>query len=100
MALNVEQISSILKEKIKDFDVDLKLEEVGEVIQISDGVVSAYGMDNAFYGEEVEFESGVKGMVLNLEEESIGIVLFGDEKEVVQGMNIKRTGKVMAVELP
>ncbi len=97
MALNVEQISSILKEKIKDFDVDLKLEEVGEVIQISDGVVSAYGMDNAFYGEEVEFESGVKGMVLNLEEESIGIVLFGDERKVIQGMKIKRTGKVMEV---
>lgn len=97
MALNIEQISSILKEKIKDFDVDLKLEEVGEVIQISDGVVSAYGLDNAFYGEEVEFESGVKGMVLNLEDETTGIVLFGDEREVIQGMKVKRTKKVMEV---
>ncbi|MFV0289060.1 MAG: F0F1 ATP synthase subunit alpha [Mycoplasmatales bacterium] len=97
MALNVEQISSILKEKIKDFDVDLKLEEVGEVIQISDGVVTAYGLDKAFYGEEVEFESGIKGMVLNLEETTTGIVLFGDEREVIQGMKVKRTGQVMEV---
>ncbi len=97
MALNVEQISSVLKEKIQDFDIDLKLEEVGEVVEIGDGVVNAYGLDNAFYGEEVVFESGIKGMILNLEETSTGIVLFGDETKVMQGMKVKRTNKVVEV---
>ncbi len=67
MALKTEQISSILKEKIKDYNLDLQLEETGEVVQISDGVAVCYGLDNCFYGELVEFESEIKGMVLNLE---------------------------------
>lgn len=97
MSLNVEQISSLLKAKIENYDVDLHLEEVGEVIQISDGVVSAYGLDNAFFGEEVEFESGVKGMIMNLEQTSVGIVLLGDEVSVRQGMKVRRTGHVIEV---
>lgn len=97
MSLNVEQISSLLKAKIENYDVDLHLEEIGEVIQISDGVVSAYGLDNAFFGEEVEFESGVKGMIMNLEQTSVGIVLLGDEVSVRQGMKVRRTGHVIEV---
>lgn len=97
MALNVEQISSFLKEKIKDYNIDLGLEEVGEVVQISDGVVNAYGLENAFYGEEVEFESGVKGMILNLEETSTGIALFGEDDKVIQGMKVKRMGRVLEI---
>lgn len=97
MAINIEQISSVLKAKIKDFDTQLNLEETGEVVQISDGVVSAYGMDNCFFGEEVVFESGVKGMVLNLEEHSVGIVLFGDERQVKQGMKVSRLKRVMEI---
>lgn len=98
MAINIEEISSVLKSKIKDFDMALNLEETGEVVQISDGVVSAYGMTNCFFGEEVIFESGIKGMILNLEESAIGIVLFGDEREVKQGMKVTRLKRVM--ELP
>ncbi len=97
MALNTEQISSLLKAKIKEYDINLELEEVGEVVTIGDGVAVCYGLDNAFFGELVEFESGIKGMVLNLEETSVGIVLFGDQTLVNQGMEVKRTGKVMQV---
>lgn len=97
MALDIEQVSSALKKRIKDFNVDLELEEIGEVIQISDGVVNAYGLDNCFYGEEVQFDSGAKGLVLNVEETSVGIALFGDEESVKQGMKVKRTKEVVSV---
>ncbi len=97
MALKVEQVSSFLKEKIKDYDIDLQLEEVGEVVQIADGVVNAYGLENAFNGEEVEFDSRSKGMILNLEEGSTGIALFGEEQKVKQGMKVKRTGKLLEI---
>ncbi len=97
MALKTEQISSILKEKIKDYNLDLELEETGEVVQLSDGIAVCYGLDNCFYGELVEFESSVKGMVLNLEETSVGVVLFGDQTLVNQGMKVKRTGKIMQI---
>ncbi len=97
MALKTEQISSILKEKIKDYNLDLQLEETGEVVQISDGVAVCYGLDNCFYGELVEFESEIKGMVLNLEETSVGVVLFGDQTAVSQGMKVKRTGQIMQI---
>ncbi len=97
MALKTEQISSILKEKIKDYNLDLELEETGEVVQLSDGVAVCYGLDNCFYGELVEFETGIKGMVLNLEETSVGVVLFGDQTLVSQGMKVKRTGKIMQI---
>ncbi len=97
MALNTEQISSLLKAKIKDYNIKLELEEVGEVVTVGDGVAVCYGLDNAFYGELVEFESGIKGMVLNLEETSVGIVLFGDQTLITQGMEVKRTGMVMQV---
>lgn len=99
MAINAEQISKILKEKIKDYNVDLQLEEIGEVVKVGDGVVSAFGLDNAFYGELVEFESGIKGMVLNLDENSVGITLFGDQTEVEQGMKVSRTGHIMEVKV-
>lgn len=97
MAINSEQISSILKQKIKDYNLNLQLEETGEVVQISDGVAVCYGLENCFYGELVEFEAGIKGMVLNLEETSVGVVLFGDQTLVKQGMQVKRTGEIMEI---
>ncbi|MFV0246971.1 MAG: F0F1 ATP synthase subunit alpha [Mycoplasmatales bacterium] len=97
MANNAEKISSVLKQKIKDYNVQLDLEEVGEVVSIGDGIANAYGLDNAFYGELVEFDSGVKGMVLNLAQDTVGIALFGDQTSVYQGMKVKRTKTVMQV---
>ena len=97
MALKAEQVSSILKEKIKNYNLELNLEEIGEVVQIADGVAVCYGLDNAFYGELVEFESGITGMILNLEETSVGVVLFGDQTSVNQGMKVKRSGKIMQI---
>lgn len=97
MALRAENVSSILKEKIKNYNLDLQLEEIGEVVTIADGVAVCYGLDNAFYGELLEFESGIRGMVLNLEVGSVGVVLFGDQTKVNQGMQVKRTGQIMQV---
>jgi len=97
MSLNAEQISSILKQKIKDYDFDLNVEEVGQVVELGDGIAVCYGLDNAFYGELVEFESGVEGMILNLEENSVGIILLGDQTQVNQGMKVKRTNRIMQV---
>ncbi len=97
MATSAEKISAILKSKIENYDVELQLEEIGEVVSIGDGVATAYGLDNAFYGELLEFESGVKGMVLNLNESTVGIALFGEQTKVHQGMKVKRTGKIMQV---
>lgn len=97
MSLKAEQVSSILKEKIKNYNLDLQLEEIGEVVQIADGVAVCYGLDNAFYGELLEFASGIRGMVLNLEETSVGVVLFGDQTQVAQGMKVKRTGQIMQI---
>lgn len=97
MALRAEKVSSILKEKIKDYNLDLQLEEIGEVVTIADGVAVCYGLNNSFYGELVEFTSGIRGMVLNLEETSVGVVLFGDQTLVTQGMQVKRTNKIMQV---
>ncbi len=97
MATSAENISAILKSKIENYDVELQLEEIGEVVSIGDGVATAYGLDNAFYGELLEFESGVKGMVLNLNESTVGIALFGEQTKVHQGMKVKRTGNIMQV---
>lgn len=97
MAIQTDQIASMLKSKIANYDIDLHLEEVGEVVTVGDGVAVCYGLDNAFYGELIEFDSGITGMILNLEETSVGIVLFGDMTHVYQGMKVKRTGKIMQV---
>lgn len=92
-----QQISNLLKAKIEDYHINLKLEEVGEIISIGDGVAIAYGLENSFYGELLELESGIKGMVLNLEEYQVGIALLGDQTTVYEGMKVKRTGKVVEV---
>jgi len=97
MEFKVEEFSNILQKNIENFKTAAELKEVGEVIKVGDGIAKVYGLDNVQAGELVEFDSGVKGMALNLETDSVGIVVFGDAQTIKEGSNVKRTGKIVEV---
>jgi F-type H+/Na+-transporting ATPase subunit alpha len=91
------EISAILKEQIKNFGEEAEVSEVGQVLSVGDGIARAYGLDNVQAGEMVEFESGVRGMALNLEQDNVGIVIFGSDREIKEGQTVKRTGAIVDV---
>ena len=93
--LQADEISSIIKERIENFEVDVDINEVGKVVGVADGITSVYGLNNVMAGEVVEFETGVNGMVLNLEEANVGIVVLGSMTGIREGMSVKRTGKLL-----
>ena len=95
--VRADEISSLIKEKIENFELNIDVEETGKVISFSDGVVRAYGLSNLMAGEMVEFETGDRGMALNLEESSVGIVVLGKGTEIKEGSSVKRTGKLLKV---
>ena len=95
--MKASEISAVLKTQIANFDGKFELDEVGQVVKVSDGVAVAYGLDNVKAGEMVEFSSGVKGVVLNLEEDSVGIVIFGKDSDVSENDTVKRTKKIVEV---
>ncbi len=95
--LKIEEIGEILRNRIKGYETKIETSEVGTVISVGDGIARAYGLDRAMAGELVEFASGVMGLVLNLEEDNVGIALFGEDKEVQEGDLVKRTGKIAEV---
>lgn len=95
--MKASETTAILKKEIANFNFETELSEVGQVVKISDGVALAYGLDNVQSGEMVEFEGGVMGMVLNLEQDSVGIVIFGNDRDVVEGSTVKRTNKIVQV---
>lgn len=95
--INSNEIISILKEKIVDFDFSEKSEEVGTVICVGDGIATIYGMEHVMYGEIVVFENGLKGMVQDIKSNQIGCILFGDESEIHEGTKVKRTRKKAGV---
>jgi F-type H+-transporting ATPase subunit alpha len=97
MEIKVEEISQALKSQITDFEKRVDVSEVGVVISVGDGIARVYGLDNCMASELVEFPNGVFGMALNLEEDMIGAVLFGDDKLIKEGDIVKRTGKIMSV---
>ena len=97
MELKIEEFSNILQKTIDNFHTSAELQDVGEVIKVGDGIAKVYGLDKVQAGELVEFESGVKGMALNLETDSVGIVIFGDSQKIKEGSNVKRTGKIVEV---
>ncbi len=97
MELRAAEISSILKEKISHFNEDIEVAEVGQVISVGDGIARAWGLDNIQAGEMVEFSSGMYGMALNLEEDNVGIVIFGSDREIREGETVKRTGRIVEV---
>ena len=97
MELNAAEISSILKQQIKDFGKDAEVSEIGQVLSVGDGIARVYGLDNVQAGEMVEFANGVKGMALNLEADNVGVVIFGEDREIKEGDTVKRTKAIVDV---
>ncbi len=97
MQIRPDEITQILKSQLADFDKRLDVSETGTVVTVGDGVAKIYGLEKAMAGELVEFGAGVQGMVLNLEEESVGAVILGDALTVREGTTVKRTGKIVQV---
>ncbi len=97
MEIKVEEISELLKKQITDFEKRVDVSEVGSVVAVGDGIARVYGLDNCMSSELLEFPNGVMGMALNLEDESVGAVLFGEDSLIKEGDVVKRTGKIMEV---
>jgi len=97
MAINVAEITSILKKEIAGFEQRLQINEVGTVIEVGDGIARIYGLRNAMAGELLEFQNGAIGQVFNLEEDSIGSVVFGDYLHIKEGESVKSTGRLLEV---
>lgn len=93
------EISQMLLEQLKDIDTSLQFEEIGKVLQVSDGVARMYGLTNAEAGELLEFESGVMGVVMNLEQDNVGAVLLGPTDEIKEGMTVRRTGRIASIKV-
>ena len=97
--IKASEISEILLNQLRGIDTSLKYEEVGNVLQVSDGVARIYGLVNAEAGELIEFDSGVKGVVMNLEEDNVGAVLLGPTDQVKEGMRVRRMGRIAGVQV-
>ena len=97
MKMNPEEITAIIKDQIKNYNVDLNVDDVGTVIEIGDGIAHIHGLDKAMSGELLDFGNDIYGMVLNLEQDNVGAVLLGGDTKIKEGDIVKRTGKIMQV---
>ena len=97
MSIRPEEISSILKQQIENYESAVEVSEVGTVITVGDGIARIYGLENAMYNELLEFSNGVMGMVMNLEEDNIGCVILGPYTDIEEGDQVRRTGRIMEV---
>jgi F-type H+/Na+-transporting ATPase subunit alpha len=97
--LKAAEVSAIIKKQIEGFDSSASLDEVGTVLAVGDGIARVYGLSNAQYGELVEFDGGLEGIVLNLEEDNVGVVLLGHSKEVGEGTTVKRTQRIASLKV-
>src|SRR5881275_908881 len=97
MAINVAEITSVLKREIAGFEQRVSVSEVGTVIEVGDGIARIYGLRNAMAGELLEFENGTMGQVFNLEEDAIGAVIFGDYLHIKEGEQVKSTSRLLEV---
>ncbi|MFK8266657.1 F0F1 ATP synthase subunit alpha [Capnocytophaga cynodegmi] len=97
--IKAAEISAILKEQLANFDATASLEEVGTVLQVGDGIARIFGLSNAQYGELVKFDNGLKGIVLNLEEDNVGITLLGPSTDIKEGDTVKRTGLIASIKV-
>lgn len=97
MEIKAAEISEILVKQIADFGAQADVAEIGQVLSIGDGVARVYGLDNVQAGEMVEFPNGIKGMALNLEADNVGVVVFGDDRDIKEGDIVKRTGNIVEV---
>ena len=92
MKINTAEIVSVLKSEIQNYGQTLTIDEVGQVLEVGDGIARVYGLSNCLAGEMLEFENGVMGLAFNLEESSVGVVILGDYLKIKEGHTIKRTG--------
>src|ERR1051326_4864510 len=99
MKLRPEEITSILKERIENFEVETNLAEVGTVLQLGDGIARIHGLDNCLALEMLELEHGVVGLAFNLEEDNVGAALFGEWNHVKEGEPVRRPGNIASVPL-
>jgi len=97
MDIRAAEISAILKEQIKNFGSEAEVAEVGQVLSVGDGIARIYGLDSVQAGEMVEFPGGIRGMALNLETDNVGVVIFGDDRDIKEGDTVKRTGAIVEV---
>ena len=97
MEINPSEVTKLLKDQIKNFGKKTEVLEVGKVLSVGDGIARVYGLDNVQAGEMVEFKDGSKGMALNLESDNVGVVIFGDDKEIKEGDTVKRTNSIVDV---
>ena len=97
MDIRAAEISSILKEQIKNFGKEAEVSEIGQVLSVGDGIARVYGLDKVQAGEMVEFPGGIRGMALNLEADNVGVVIFGDDRGIKEGDTVKRTGAIVEV---
>ena len=97
MNLRPDEISSIIKDQIKNYHAELELADIGTVITVGDGIANVHGLDKCMSGELIQFENGTYGMALNLEEDCVGAVLLGSDADIKEGSTVKRTGEIMSV---
>ena len=97
MDIRAEEISQILKDQIKNYEARVQVSETGTVLSVGDGIARLYGLENAMAGELLEFPGDLMGMVLNLEEDNVGAAIFGDDRHIKEGDQVKRTGKIVSV---
>ncbi len=95
--IQADEISSIIKERIENFELNVDINETGKIVSYGDGIAQVYGLNNIMAGEMVEFEDGTEGLVMNLEESSVGIVVLGNAKALREGMSVKRLGRLLKV---
>jgi F-type H+-transporting ATPase subunit alpha len=97
LEIRPSEISSILKEQIRNFGQEAEVAEIGQVLSVGDGIARVYGLDNVQAGEMVEFPGGIRGMALNLEADNVGVVIFGEDRTIKEGDTVKRTGAIVEV---
>ena len=98
-AIKPAEVSAILKDQLAGINTAATLDEVGTVLEVGDGIARVYGLANAQYGELVRFDSGLEGMVLNLEEDNVGVVLLGPSKSIKEGDTVKRTDTIASINV-
>jgi F-type H+/Na+-transporting ATPase subunit alpha len=94
-----DEVSAILRQQLADFKTDNELEQVGTVLQVGDGIARIYGLTKVQSGELIEFKNGLRGIVLNLEEDNVGAVLLGQSNDIREGDVVKRTGKIASINV-
>jgi len=95
--IQADEVSSLIKERIANFELNIDINETGKIVTLADNIAKVYGLTNVMAGEMVEFEDGTKGMALNLEEDSVGVVILGQGSTLKEGSSVKRLGKLLKV---